>query len=85
MPLEVRRRSDWDGSARELGYLFRLHRDSCGRQLEAVCRLMSHQLGWEVRLEVAGNLHRSQVCRSQDEVLDTSDQWKVAMTEKAWR
>lgn len=45
---------------------------------------MTHPLGWELRLEVAGSLHRSQVCRSQDEALDTSEQWKTAMIEKGW-
>jgi hypothetical protein len=33
---------------------------------------------------VEGSLQRSQVCRSQDEVLDTADQWKAAMLEKGW-
>jgi hypothetical protein len=67
-----------------LGDLFLLHKDRCGRQLEAACRLITHPLGWELRLEIAGSVQRSQVCRSQDEVLDTSDQWKVAMIEKTW-
>jgi hypothetical protein len=40
---------------------------------------MTHQLDWEMRLEIAGSLQRSQGCRTQDEVLDTSAQWKAAM------
>jgi hypothetical protein len=39
---------------------------------------------WELRLEIAGSLYRSQVCRSQDEVLDKSEAWKGAMIEKGW-
>jgi hypothetical protein len=35
-----------------------------------------------VRLEVNGDLQRSQVCRSQDEVLTTGEQWKAGMVEK---
>jgi hypothetical protein len=33
---------------------------------------------------VTGSLQRSQVCRSHDAVLDTSEQWKGAMLEKGW-
>jgi hypothetical protein len=46
---------------------------------------MSHQFGWEVILDVNGELQRSQVCRSQDEVLTTSEQWKAAMIENGWQ
>jgi hypothetical protein len=67
-----------------VGDMFRLHKDKCGQQLEAVCHLVTHPLGWELRLEIAGSLQRSQVCRSQDEVLDTSEQWKTGMAEKGW-
>jgi hypothetical protein len=35
-------------------------------------------------LEIVGSLQRSQVCRTQDEVLDTTEQWKAAMIEKGW-
>jgi hypothetical protein len=64
--------------------MFRLHKDRCGRQLEAACHLVTHQLGWELRLEIAGSLQRSEVCRTQDAVLDTSAQWKAAMIQKGW-
>jgi hypothetical protein len=67
-----------------LGDMFHLHRDRCGRQLEAACRVVTHPLGWELRLEIGGSLQRSQVCRSQDEVLETSEQWKAAMLETTW-
>ena len=46
---------------------------------------MSHELGWELRLEIDGDLQRSAVCRSQDEILDTMEQWKAAMIEKGWQ
>jgi hypothetical protein len=67
-----------------LGDMFHLHKDRCGGQIEANCRLVTHPLGFELRLEIAGSIQRSQVCRSQDEVLETSDQWKLAMIEKTW-
>jgi hypothetical protein len=85
MALEVLQRSEWDGEPKNLGETFRVHKQKCGQQIEAACRLVTHALGWELRLEVVGSLQRSEVCRTQDEVLDTSEQWKAAMIEKGWR
>ena len=68
-----------------LGEGFRLHKDRCGRQLEAICHLQTHQLGWELVLTVNASLQRSEVCRSQDAVLDLTERWKAALTEKGWR
>ena len=84
MPARVASGSGWDGQAVAVGDAFRVHKVRCGRQLEAACRLVTHPLGWELRLEIAGSLQRSQVCRSQDEVLDISEQWKAAMIERGW-
>jgi hypothetical protein len=84
MPLQVLHRDDWTGEPVELGHFFRLHKTRAGRQLEAVCRLISHPLGWELMLEIAGSLQRSQVCRSQDEVLDTGEAWRAAMEREGW-
>jgi hypothetical protein len=47
--------------------------------------MFSHQFGWELRLEVDGELIQSQVCRSQDEVFSTWESWLVPMKEKGWR
>ena len=74
----------WSGEPFAVGDLFRLHRNKCGQQLEAACHMVTHPLGWEVRLEVSGSLQRAQVCRTQDEVLDTSEQWKAGMIENGW-
>jgi hypothetical protein len=49
----------------------------------ARCILVSHQLGWELRL-MTTDLLRSQVSRSSDEILDTTEQWKAAMLAKGW-
>ena len=82
--VQALQRAFWDGNPTNLGDVFRLHKSRCSRPLEAVCQLFSHQFGWELRLDVAGSLQRSQVCRSQDDVLNTADQWKAAMLEKDW-
>ncbi len=78
------RRVAWDGQPAELGHLFRVHQDRGEKHLEAVCRMLSHRLGWEVRLEVNGDLQRAEVCRSQDDVLSTGDRWRAALIEQGW-
>ena len=85
MPLHVLHHPGWQGEPEILGDTFRVHRDRCGQQLEAVCHLVTHPLGWELRLEIAGSLQRSEVCRSQDEVLETTQRWSASMIENGWR
>jgi hypothetical protein len=36
-------------------------------------------------LSVNASLQRSEVCRSQDEVLDLTERWRAALIEKGWR
>jgi hypothetical protein len=73
MSREVVQRAVWNGQPVEQGNLFRLFKQRGERRLDAICRLMSHQFGWELVLDVNGELQRSQVCRSQDEVLTTGE------------
>jgi hypothetical protein len=82
--MNVLQRPYWSGDVVPLGEGFRLHKERCGRQLEAICHLQTHQFGWEVVLTVNASLQRSQVCRSQDDVLDTTERWRAAMVEKGW-
>ena len=78
-------RSVWDGHPVSLGTGFTLTRPKAGRELTATCGLWSHQLGWELRLEVNGLISAIAGCRSRDEVLDTCEQWRAAMIQKGWR
>ena len=55
------------------------------RELRAVCSLQTHQLGFELVLEVNGLLSRSQVCHSSDEVLDVCEHWRAVMVGSGWR
>lgn len=48
----------------------------------AVCDLWTHSLSWEVRLTSNGDLQRSEVFRSQDDVLTAGETWKQTMIEK---
>lgn len=77
--MDTARRYDWIGPPTFLGAGWHLTKNGH----EAVCELWSHPLGWELRL-IVGDLRRSQVCRTQDDVLDTSAAWKAAMEEKGW-
>ena len=77
-------RSVWDGHPVSLGTGFELRKHRGDRELRAVCSLQTHQLGWEVVLEVNGLLSRSQVCRSRDEVLEVCEHWRVVMMQAGW-
>jgi hypothetical protein len=77
-------RALWHGQPSELGTLFRVSKTRGDAKFHAVCVLWTHQLGFEVRLEVNGDLQRSEVLRSQDDVFTASDQWHAAMRDKGW-
>jgi hypothetical protein len=81
MSIDVLQRLTWHGEPKELGDLFRLTKN---RQARAV--LFTHQLGWEIRLLVGSQaeLARSQVCRTQDEVLTTGETWRAALQAEGW-
>lgn len=83
MPLQVLQRPIWDGKPIYLSDTFRLKKGD----RTATCELWTHEFGWELRLKtgVAGELPRTQVCRSEEEVLSTTEQWKAAMVERGWR
>ena len=67
-----------------LGTAFDLLKRSGSHELRAVCLLHTHQLGFELRLEVNGLFSRSQVCPSSDEVLETSEHWRTVMIQAGW-
>jgi len=73
-------RENWDGHPVEYGDAWVLRKgDKVAR-----CSLVTHQLGWELRL-ITTDLLRSQVCRSTEEVLTTHEHWKTALVAKGWR
>ena len=80
--VDVLQRFDWHGSPVHLGELFMVRKNN----VEARCVLRSHQFGWELCLQVVLNRDflLTKVCRSQDDVLTTGEQWKAAMIEKGW-
>lgn len=74
-------RQFWNGQPEELQLLFQL---TNARGARARCSLWSHQLGWELRLDLNGSLIRSQVARSHDQVTSTAAEWKSAMHDRGW-
>jgi len=84
MELRSLEREVWTGSAVPLGDVFRLRKVKGDRELRAVCSLVTHRLGWELRLEVNGLLSRSQVCSSLQELLLVSDDWRDSMSHGGW-
>ena len=80
--MQVLQRPCWNGSPIDLGELFVLTKE--GRQLRCVIR--THQFGWELWLRVDSHLDaiQSRVCRTQEEVLATGEQWKAALADKGW-
>jgi hypothetical protein len=45
---------------------------------------LTHVLGWELTLTANGQLVQYRVCRIQEEVLSTGEQWRAAIVEKGW-
>ena len=69
----------WNGVPVELETVWTLAK----RDRVARCVLLTHQLGWELRID-AGDLLMTQVCRSDQEIEDVSGAWKAAMIQKGW-
>lgn len=62
---QVLQRVEWQGVTRELGTAWRLTKGT----RSACCVLVNHPLGWELRLEIDGELIRSQTFREADRAL----------------
>ena len=78
-------REHWNNQPTDLGDAFRVNETRGDKTPTAICKLWTQVLGWEVRLEINDDLHRSKVFRSQDDVLTAGEMWKAAMIEKGWR
>ena len=72
-------RENWNGHPVDCGDAWVLRKDD----KTARCSLVTHQLGWELRLITTGLL-RSQLCRSTEEVLRTQEIWRAMMRTEGW-
>lgn len=50
----------------------------------AVCTLTTNPLGWQVTITLNGELYRSQVCKIEADVFDTSAAWRKDWEAKGW-
>lgn len=78
--MNVIQRAAWDGTPREEAEWWTRKKG----QRRAVCRMFSHQLGHELRLEVSRELVQSEVCRSDDEILSCQERWRAGREAKGW-
>ena len=51
---------------------------------KAECLVDLHPLGWEVRYHVDGHMRKTQVCKTQDAMLDEVEDGKKAFVAKGW-
>jgi hypothetical protein len=75
-------RRDFDGVAREEALWWTLRRDAT--KGAALCRMLTHPLGHELRLEVSGQVVQSQVCRTDEDVLTCQERWRAVLEMKGW-
>jgi hypothetical protein len=47
-------------------------------------QLRTHPLGWELPALVGGELHRSQVAKTEQNVSDVSEKWRADALAKGW-
>lgn len=50
----------------------------------AIVRLATHQMGWELKATVDGDLVSSEVCKEDARVFQVADAWRAAFMEKGW-
>ena len=70
----------WDGQEREVSLIWRLTRDNTS----AECRLWTHPVGGQVRVDVEGEFVRSSAGRDQLSLLELAAAWKTQFHERGW-
>jgi hypothetical protein len=71
----------FDGIVREEAVWWTL---SQGAARLIVCRMFTHPLGHELRLELNGQLQNAQVCRIDDEIVDRQESWRATLEAQGW-
>jgi hypothetical protein len=55
------------------------------RKARAECTVWSNQFGFELRLLITGDdLPRTQVVRTQEELIRVQDEWRTALVARGW-
>ena len=53
-------------------------------QRRATCDVWSHQFRFELRLTVSRELVQSEVCRTQEAMIEVQERWRAGLEEKGW-
>lgn len=80
--MAIIQRRPFDGTVREEAVWWTLHHKTA--KGEAVCRMFTHRVGHELRLDMGGHLEDSQVCHTDEEVLSGQERWRAALEMKGW-
>jgi hypothetical protein len=75
-------RIEWNGVMRELAEAWRLKKPGKGY---VRCLIVSHPIGWELRLLHGDDLLRSHAFREPDPLLDAASEWKDKMLAAGWQ
>jgi hypothetical protein len=78
--MNVIQRSIWNGTPQEEATWWTIQ----NAHRRAVCRMFSHPLGTELRLELAAESFLSEVCRTDEDVLGCHEWWRAGLEEKGW-
>jgi hypothetical protein len=73
-------RFDWDGTSRPVANVWTLTKS--GRPM--TCSLVTHPIGWELRLRIGSELFQSELCRTEDNVFDVSGKRRSEAEAKGW-
>ena len=70
----------WSGKTALAASFWTLHRSLRTAQ----CVLYTHRAGWELCLLGEHGFPRSRVCRTVDQVIGTSEEWKATLVWDGW-
>jgi len=84
--MQVPKREFWNNAEPErLPDQWRMTKAKGDPTMTAVCEVWTHEMGWELRLQVDGQgLLMSSLTRSGAEMLTRVEEWHRAMLEKGW-
>ena len=73
-------RTSWNGMPQEEATWWSFHRNG----QSAVCRMFSHPVGHELRLEISDEPFLSEICHDDEDALGCQERWRVGLEEKRW-
>lgn len=72
----------FDGIVREQAVWWTVSRGP--KSAHVVCRMFTHPLGHELRLELSGRLQVSHVCRTDEEIVECQQRWRATLESEGW-